>query len=246
MINFNVEQTFLVVGASSGIGYATAQHLNQRGASVVGIGRNNERLAKLKETCNYPVNMHIEQKDITENIAESPNYIKSLKEIYGKFSGLVYCAGIGEVEPLQMISYEDTLKEFETNYFAPLFFAKGFADKRLTIGKGTSCVFVSSIASFSCDKGHSVYAGSKAALAASIKSIAKEVASKGIRMNCVSPSAVRTPMLSDASQSEEELKKYPFGLAEGGDISNMIVYLLSENSQFISAQNYIIDSGGVF
>ena len=64
-------------------------------------------------------------------------------------------------------------------------------------------------------------------------------------MNCVSPSAVNTPMLDEHSRSEKQMEKYPFGIADTDDVSNLIIYLLSDNARFISAQNYIIDSGGV-
>ena len=244
-IKFDKEQRFIVTGASSGIGENTALMLNKLGATVIAIGRNKERLQMLVEQSYSPENMFTEQKDLTEDIPSLPQYVKSLKDKYGKFQGLVYCAGIGKVEPLQMIQYPEVIKEFETNYFAPLFLAKGFADRRINNGSGSTCVFVSSIASFCSDKGHVVYAGSKAALSASVKSMAKELAKNGVRMNCVSPSAVNTPMLDEHSRSEKQMEKYPFGIADTDDVSNLIIYLLSDKAKFISAQNYIIDSGGV-
>lgn len=245
MIKFDVEQKFIVTGAGSGIGKSVALLLNELGASVICIGRNQERLESMRSESKYPENIHIEIKDLTEDISGLPKYMKALKEKYSKFQGMAYCAGIGSVQPLQLVEYENTIKEFETNYYAPLFMAKGFADRRINNGKGSACVFVSSISSFCSDKGHVVYAGSKAALAASVKAIAREVSGSGLRMNCVSPSAVKTPMLENGTHTEEQMSKYPFGIAEPSDISNMIVYLLSEKAKWITAQNYIIDCGGV-
>lgn len=245
-IKFDKDQRFIVTGASSGIGQNTALMLNRLGASVIAIGRNTERLQILVEQSYLPENMFIEQKDLTENIEQLPEFVKTLKEKYGKFQGMAYCAGTGRVEPLQLFEYEEALKQFQVNYFAPLLMAKGFANRRNNNGRGSSCVFVSSVASFCSDKGHCIYAGTKAALAASIKSAARELGGSGVRMNCVSPSAVDTPMLDEHSRSEEQMKKYPFGIAETEDVSNLIVYLLSDKAKFISAQNYIIDSGGIF
>ncbi len=244
MISFSKEDVIIVTGASSGLGEGTALLLNQLGATVVGIARNKERLNKMKEKCKNPENMHIEIKDLTENIETLPDYVKELKNKYGKFRGLAYCAGIVEVKPLQILDLSAMKKIFDINYFAPIFMAKGFADKRNNTGKGASAVFISSIAGLQSDKGMITYSGSKAGLAASIKSIAREQAAKGIRFNCVSPSDVITSMTSGIlGLKETKANLYPMGFGEVSDVSNMIVYLLSDKAKWITTQNYVIDCG---
>ncbi len=247
MIRFNKEQIFLVTGASSGLGEGTALLLNELGATVVGIARNEERLNAMKAKCKYPENMHIEIKDLTEDIENLPNYVKELKNKYGKFSGLAYCAGIVEVKPLQLLDLQEMKKIFNINYFAPIYMAKGFADRRNNIGKGSSAVFISSMAGFMCSRGMTTYSGSKAALAASIKSIARENATFGVRFNCVSPSDIVTPMTHGNTPilniMKEKESKYPMGFGEISDVANMIIYLLSDKSKWITTQNYIIDCG---
>jgi NAD(P)-dependent dehydrogenase (short-subunit alcohol dehydrogenase family) len=241
MIKFKKEDIFLVTGASSGIGQGVASRLNELGATVIGIGRNQERLNELKQECKYPENMFLENKDLTENIEELPQYVKSLKEKYGKFQGMAYCAGISEVKPLQIIDLDNAKKMFDINYFAPLFMAKSFADKRNNNGKGSAIVFISSISALKSDKGHTVYAGSKAAIAASAKCIARELAGTGVRVNCVSPSDIKTPMNVDKTADDE--LNYPLGFGEVSDVTNMIVYLLSDKAKWITTQNYVIDCG---
>lgn len=251
MIQFQKEQIFIVTGASSGLGQATALLLNESGATVVGIARSEERLLAVKNSCKYPENMHVEVKDLTENIENLPQYVKKLKEKYGKFSGMAYCAGIGMLTPIHILEYEDLLKTFNINYFAPIFFTKGLSDKRNNIGAGTSLVYISSIDALAATRGQCVYAGSKAALSTSIRSIAKEVSRFGIRANCVSPSAIKTSMtINDAQElynisEEKQADKYPFGWGEPEDVAKMIVFLLSDKTKFISGQNYVIDSGGM-
>ena len=97
MSQFNKEQIYIVTGASSGLGKATALMLNEQGATVVAIARNEQRLNELKNVCKYPENLHIEIKDLTDDIDNLPNYVKNLKEKYGKFSGMAYCAGITSI-----------------------------------------------------------------------------------------------------------------------------------------------------
>lgn len=247
MISFDKNDIFIVTGASSGIGKSTAILLNELGATVVAIARNKDRLNKMKAKCKYPENMHLEIKDLTENIEGLALYVKELKNKYGKLSGLAYCAGITEVKPLQILDLITSKKLFDINYFAPIFMAKGFADKRNNIGNGASAVFISSSAMLACNRSASVYSGSKAALAASIKSIARECAPYKIRFNCVSPSDIKTPMTMEYVDEfiKEREKRYPMGLGEVDDVVNMIVYLLSDKSKWITAQNYVIDCGVV-
>lgn len=247
MITFDKEQIFIVTGASSGLGEGVALLLNELGASVVGIARNEARLGAVKAKCKYPENMFLEIKDLSEDIEGLPNYIKELKNKYGKFSGMAYCAGISSLTPLQSLEYANMQKMFDINYFAPVFMLKGLTDKRNNIGAGTSVVLVSSISALCSDKGHTEYAGAKAALCASARSIAREVASNQLRINCVLPSNIRTPMLSTADDGYEESQKhlYPMGFGEPCDVANMIAFLLSDKAKWLTAQNYVIDCGGV-
>lgn len=251
MISFQKEQIFIVTGASSGIGETTAILLNSLGATIIGIGRSKERLEAMKTECKYPQNVFLEQKDLAKDIENLPNYVKSLKEKYGKFSGMAYCAGVAGLNPLKAITYEYAKKIFDINYFSPLMMIKAMTDKRNTIGKGVSIVCVSSADALYSTKGQNAYAAAKAALCASIKSISKEITPLGMRINSVLPSIIQTPMtedtdtmvFSDAAKYIQTLS-YPFGWGEPNDVANMICYLLSNEAKFISGQGYVIDSGG--
>jgi len=250
MISFNAEQRFIVTGASSGIGEGVALLLNELGATVVGIGRNAERLASLKGKCKCPERMHLEQKDLVEDIPGLPAYVKMLREKYGKFSGMAYCAGVSSIVPIRMFEYEEAKRIYDINYFAPMFMTKGLVDKRNNVGKGTSLVYLSSIDAVMASKGQPLYSGSKAALAASIKAISKEVSPLGVRMNSVLPSMIRTPMTENAQLSDifgrretNESAAYPFGWGEVKDLATFVVYLLSDCACFISGQKYVYDSG---
>lgn len=243
MISFSPEQRFIVTGASSGIGEGIGLLLNELGAEVIGIGQNMDRLLFMQEKAKYPEYMHIEQKDLTDNIEGLPLYIKSLKEKYGKFQGMAYCAGKAIRQPLKIWNVNEAKEYFDINYFAPISILKGLCDKRIC-NLGSSCVLISSASALLSDRGHSIYAGSKAALSASIRSIAKEYASYGIRINCILPTVIKTPMTSSrVDYIKDQSVKYPLGIGEVSDVANLVAFLLSEKARWITAQNYIIDCG---
>lgn len=242
MISFDKEQRFIVTGATGGIGEATALLLNELGASVIAIGRNAEKLDNLKAKARCPENVFLEQKDLAEDIEGLAAYVKELKNKYGKFQGLAYCAGVPSIMPLRAVDYAEMQKIFAVNYFAPVFMAKGFADKRNNNGWGSSMVFIASRGGVVTDPGMTSYAGSKGALVATMQSVAKELAPMGVRVNCISPALVETAMADETSRQYAE-GKYPMGLGKVEDPASMIVFLLSNRAKWISAQNYLMECG---
>ena len=244
MLSFSAEQRFIVTGASSGIGEGVALLLNDLGATVIGIGRDQHRLEDMRARSKYPDHVFLERKNLVEDIPGLPGDVRALKEKYGKFQGLAYCAGLGGLMPLRAVDYENMQAMFAVNYFAPVFMAKGFADKRNNNGSGSAMVFIASRGGVRTDPGMTSYAGSKGALIATMQSIAKELAPTGLRVNCVSPALIQTAMADETSRQYAE-GKYPMGLGKVSDVANMIIYLLAEQSHWISGQNYVIDCGMV-
>lgn len=247
MPSFHEQQRFIVAGASSGMGRAIALRLNACGASVIGLARNMEALSSLREEAAHPEAMFVEKVDLAADVTALPAFVGSLKDKYGKFQGMAFCAGTGQVRPVRAVTAEELRSTFEINFFAPFMMAKAFADRRNHNGRGTSCVFISSVAAMRCDKGQSVYAASKAALASAVRSIGRECASSGVRFNCVSPAAIRTPLLetNDPGTLAGQEALYPMGLGGVEDVAGMVVYLLSDEAKWITTQNYVIDCGAI-
>lgn len=242
MISFSPESRVLVTGASSGIGEGVALLLNELGATVIAVARNEARLESMRQKAKDPSRMFVEVADLAADIDLLPGYMKSIKDKYGKLRGVAYCAGITQVMPLKALTYADIKTVFDIDYFAPIFMAKGFCDGRINDGPGSSFVAIASNAAVVQDPGMTAYTGAKAGLVASMKSIAKEAASRHVRVNCISPAMVNTPMAAHADEyADVYTHKYPFGFAEVEDIANMVAFLLSEKAKWISGQNYVMD-----
>ena len=244
MARFSTDNVFVVTGASSGIGASVAQRLNSDGAKVVAIGRSIERLDALKARATFPERIFVEAKDLVQDIEGLPSYVRSLKDKYGRLRGMVCCAGITELSPLRTLDLSKMRQLFDINYYVPLFMAKGFADKRVNDGCGSAYVAIGSIAALTPPKGVITYSGSKAALILSVRAIAKEFASSGVRFNTVSPSDIETPMTEHIKEFMDQVRHiYPLGFGKPEDVAAMISFLVSDDAHWITGQNYIVDCG---
>ena len=189
--------------------------------------------------------MHYEVKDLSDDLESLPNYVKTLKEKYGKFSGMAYCAGIGKLTTLQTLDIDEYNTIFNLNYLAPVFMTKGMADKRNNIGNGVSLVYISSLAGTIPTKAQAFYAGSKAALIASMKTISKELSPRKIRCNTISPAWVNTAMYTETLENyNATFGTFPLGMTEAIDVANLVSFLLSKEAEKITGCDYIIDGGG--
>lgn len=234
----------LVTGASSGIGRACAIMLADLGASVVLTGR---RADALDETWRQMRNKDahlIYSCDITD-----ANAIADLVKNSGKLDGLVHAAGVGPMCPIGFVEEELVESVFKTNYYPFLELMKHYSRGKNRNEK-FSAVAISSVAAFSGWGGVSVYAGSKGALSASVRALSMELAPKGVRVNAVCPSNIKTPMYEAGSKemnTDESLKallaKQPLGLGLPEQVASAVAFLLSDAASFITGVNLPVDGG---
>lgn len=242
---FSLEgKIILVTGASSGIGRGTAIEGSKMGAKVVLTGRNEQRL---KETLSQL------QGDGHTVLAADLTIKSTLDNIIDRIpelNGVVHCAGISQIKMVRFMD-EDSLKSiFDNNVIGPLMLNTLLLRKR-KIQKESSIVFISSISgTYSSQVGEAGYGATKAALTGYMKSAAIELAGKGIRVNCIHPGVIETPLLkmSNETFSEADLdnlrKRYPlkrFGQPE--DVARCAVYLLSDASSFMTGSSILLDGG---
>lgn len=244
MIQFQNNQFIVVTGAGSGIGKAVALMLNKLGAGVIAVDISSDGLQSLHNEAACSEQIYNECFDLTADIAGLPVFVSEMKEKYGKLSGLVCAAGMTQIKPLQLSGLQDYQKIFNLNYFAPIFLAKGFLDRRVNIGSGAAVVFISSIEAITARRAMGAYAGSKAALSATAKTMAKEVSQQGIRVNCIMPGDVKTPMTEAIpGMLEERAPLFPLGIGQPEDIAALAAFLLSDKAGWITGKDYIIDGG---
>ncbi len=247
MIKFNGEN-ILVTGASDGLGKAICLLLNSLGANVIGIARNESKLEQLKEEMAYKEKFSYVIRDLSIDIDELPNLVSKIAKEYGKLTGLVYAAGKLELLPIKALDSNSIDSLYNVNFKSLLMTTKGFADKRNSL-ENSSIVYISSISSILGIKGMISYSTSKGAINSLVKTLAVEVSNRKIRVNSILPGHVETNMTlqnKDANSKEylNELETmYPLGLGEPEDIANIVTFLLSDKSRWITGQNIVVDGG---
>ena len=235
-------KTVLLTGASSGIGQATAIECSKLGAKVIITARNEERLDE---------NLNALEGDGHRKIVADLTIEEDLKKVVedaGRLNGLVLSAGRGYSRPIPFCSREEFNNVMEINFFSSVELMRLLLKKR-NIVKGSSIVFVSSVGGTrNYGVANGIYSASKAALDAIMKTTAKEMGIKKIRVNSVNPGMVHTKLIHGGAISEEQLlvdqKKYPLQrYGEPREIALGIVYLLSDAASWITGHRLIIDGG---
>lgn len=240
---FSLEgKTVLVTGASSGIGRQCSITASEMGARIVATGRDRDRLAETERDL-----VGDGHRTVIADLAGADG-IEAVVSSAAKLDGLVHCAGITRLLPFKFVT-EDALREVNRiNFEAPILLTKEFLKQRV-LQRDASVIFLSSIAVVRGHVGQSVYAATKAALIAAARIMAKEVAARGIRVNCLCPGMVRTPMLSVHVTSEEDYERdeagYPLGYGEPEDVAHAAVFLLSNASRWITGTSLILDGGSL-
>jgi 3-oxoacyl-[acyl-carrier protein] reductase len=238
----------VVTGASKGIGASIAKHLAAEGAAVV-VNYASSRAGAadvVSEIAKSGGQAVAVQADLAKR-ADIDKLFDETKKAFGQVDVLVNNAGIYEFSPLENVTEEHFHKQFNLNVLGLVLASQAAA--REFGPRGGSIVNVSSVVSTLGFPGASVYSGTKGAVDAITRSLAKELGPRGIRVNAINPGMVETEGFRAAGIAESEMRKHteaatPLGrIGQPQDIGTVAVFFASPDSAWVTGQTINIDGG---
>lgn len=237
----------LITGGSSGIGLATAKRFIHEGAKVVITGRNEDALNQAIQILgdNNAIAIASDSGDLNHHDA----LFSTIEKQYGKLDIVFANAGIILLSDFPGSTEWDFDRQFNINVKGTFFTVQ----KALPLmSKGGSIILTSSVAHHKGLDGHNIYAATKAALRSFARSWTTDLKDRGIRVNCLSPGPIATPIISKMGVSEAERELFDmqvasripagrFGLPE--EVAAAALFLASDESSFISGIDLSVDGG---
>ncbi len=232
----------LITGATGGIGTAIAHAMHSMGASVVISGTRQERLAELRDELGervhaVPCNLH--QRENVRTLI--PRAVKAL----GSVDILVNNAGItrdGLLMRMPDTSWDDVLA---INLTAAMILCRA-ALRPMMRSRWGRIVNVTSVVGLTGNPGQTNYCASKAGLIGFSKSLAQEVASRGITVNCIAPGFIETEMTGKLTETQRGriLGSIPLSrMGSPGDIAQAALYLASDGGEYLTGQTIHVNGG---
>jgi NAD(P)-dependent dehydrogenase (short-subunit alcohol dehydrogenase family) len=236
----------LVTGGTTGIGLATAQVLHKRGYAVMVTGRNPDSLAAAQRV--LPDDVVVFRAD-ARSVADADAVAAELSRRFGKLDLAFLNAGVTRLVPLEALDEETYDWHFDTNLKGQVFLLQKVLP---LLGRGSSVVLTSSTGSDRGNPGMAVYAATKGAQLSLMRTLAVELAPRGIRVNAVSPGPIETPMMTKLGMPADMLDDFKvsfaariptgrFGTPE--EIGNAVAFLGSAEASFITGANLVVDGG---
>lgn len=238
--------TYLVTGASSGIGKAAAGLLAACGARVAISGRNEERLHHcMTELAGSD---HLAFYGSLESADQTNDWMKSVIEKTGPLTGVFHCAGIELIRPARMVKQTNLEEVFGSSLYSAFGIARSLSAKNAMVDGG-SILFMSSVAGSTGQIGMTAYSAAKAGIDGMVRSLACELSPRKIRVNSIAAGAVHTAMHErltrssgdEATASYDQAHLLGFGQVE--DIAQAAVYLLSPASRWVTGTTMVLDGG---
>ena len=236
------DKTALVTGASGGIGAAIAMALHKQGAKVCITGTNLEKLNNVNKESSMAFSQIVCNLSNKEDLRK---LIPSVEKDLGKIDILINNAGITRDQLMMRMKDEIWDEVIQTNLNSAFYLSKSVI-KGMMKRKFGRIIQISSVVAFTGNPGQANYVASKAALVGMTKSLALEVASRNITVNCIAPGFINTPMTEALNEDQQNklMQKIPiqrFGMPE--DIAAASVYLSSNEASYITGTTIHVNGG---
>lgn len=235
-----------ITGATRGIGKQIAITLAKQGYDIaLNYRKENEELEKVKEEIEENQVKCLTVKGDVSIFEDCENMVQQILERFGKINILVNNAGITKDMLLMRMKQEDFEQVVDVNLVGTFNVTKNVIPSMLKAREGR-IINISSVVGVIGNAGQTNYAASKAGIIGFTKSLAKEVASRGILVNAVAPGFIETSMTEVLKEEvkEEITKNIPLkriGTAE--EVANVVKFLASEDSSYITGQVIQVDGG---
>lgn len=241
-------KTIMVTGASSGIGRSIATLLGELGARVILSGRRTDALQETRSGMTNADMHFVETFDLSDMDA-IPAWVKGVRErVDAPLDGLVHSAGLSVTMSIRVSNRKNVDNLMIPNVYAALALLRAMSTKGIA-SEPASIVLLSSVASISGSPGLVTYAGTKGAINGIVRSAAKELGSKKIRVNAIAPGYVETPMYHEmkATTPGDVIKKLEdqhfLGIPKPEEIAVLAAYLLSDAARVVTGTLVVIDGG---
>jgi 3-oxoacyl-[acyl-carrier protein] reductase len=233
----------LITGANRGIGHNILKKISNNGYTVIGTSRSESGLENISNTLEN-TNGEGMIMDVT-NQESIDQAVSNIKEKYGVIYGLVNNAGITQDNLLMRMTDKEWSSVIDTNLTSLYRVTKSVVKDMMKARVGR-IINIGSIVGLMGNAGQSNYSATKAGLLGFTKSLARELSSRNINVNSVSPGFIETDMTKALSSDQIEAltKNIPLGrIASPEEVSNVINFLLSDESSYITGENINVNGG---